>query len=485
MALFGNVLGIDSEDEVTMKALATNKADESVNPSPTTIASDESEPSSLMDEFDLTYRKEPQVFNSINLKVQTIMGAGHELRCKNDKNGKVLKFFNEFLEGIGEVGEESTWEEILEDIFYSEMKYGKHHIENVKNELGTRIVDLVTLDSKKMDFARDIKGSIVFDLKERPIGFTQQLPIGFDVEGKGDTPPEIVSLKPGQIFILPKKIAYFWLYGDKLDPIGLIEPGYKSIIRKQNIQEAQTNSIYQRGLFPIIDYVGNSDRFPTPKMIQNSTNKLKMMQHNRYFSFPYWHRIEALEVKQSDVVDNTIKSLKEEISASLGMPLPFSMGSGEATNRSTLKSQQQFLEYSLKDIVKKTISSIRKNIFKRISRLMKFEDNKGILIVPYIVWGEIGVESLDDKASRLCNYLKAGAITPDYVIPFVIESEELEKDPNISPPKFNEKKQKDNKFKEEKKTEKQFVRKYLSKSKIKEFGFDFTYQNLKEILNKI
>ena len=444
MALFGEVIGLS--DELMIKTLASDKDDAKLDAAPVSIASGEPESIDVSDEeLELSYRKEPQVFHSINLKVQMIMGAGRELRVDKDiEDGKVLNFFRDFLDNVGEIGGEETEEEILEKIFQNELMHGKHFIETVYNKKETRIVDLTTQDPKQFDYARNNRKAIVFDDIGKPIGFTQQLPPNIDTSGKGDLVPDNVDLKNNQIFLLPHRIAFFKLYtyGDGLNPLGVIEPGYKSIVRKQNIEEAQTNSIYARGTFPIIDYVGTPERFPTPKMLANATRKLAQMQHNRYFAFPYWHRIEPLEVKQSDIVENTVKNLREEITASVGMPLAFSMGTGEATNRATLNNQQKMLEFSLNDVVKKTIATFRKQIFRRISRLMDFRDEDGKLIIPYYVWGDVGAEDKDAKAQRLTNYLKNGGITPEYVMPFVIKSEDLILDKDLIIPQKNFKKEK-------------------------------------------
>lgn len=434
MSLFEDVLGANREEQYDTKELAASKVDEKLDVRTSSVSIEDADEPTQFEEFDNAYRKDSQVFQSINAKVQTIMAPGHVLRTdpKQDPEEKVLKYFQNFVDSVGNIGEGSTWLEVLESLFYSQMKYGRNQLELMYNKRHSEILDLLILDSKKIDFARDSSNNILLDKFNNVIGYTKQFPQQATVHGQGDDAPEDIRLRSKMIFMDPKRIAYFWLYGDKLDPVGLIEPGYKSVVYKQNVQEAQANSIYQRGLFPIIDYVGSPERFPTPKMIANATNKLKDMQHNRYFAFPYWHNIKALEVKQTDVVDSTIKSFKEEISASIGIPLVLSTGSGEATNKSTLKIQTQFLEYSLNDIVKRTLSSMRKNVFRRISELKKFRDNDGKLIIPFIVWGEIGVGSKDDKADRLVKLLKQGGITPEYVMPYVIESESLVKDEAIS-----------------------------------------------------
>jgi hypothetical protein len=303
------------------------------------------------------------------------------------------------------------------------MIYGRHYFETVLNAFKTDILDLVSLDPKLMDYARDSMRRIVVDKYGKPIGFTQNLPYGLDITDKGDPVPEKsgIVLINRQIFILPERIAYFKLYtyGNRFDGLGLIEPAYRSIVRKQNIEEAQANSIYARGTYPIVDYVGNENHFPTPNMVKSASEKLSEMSHNRYFALPYWHKLEPIEVKQSEVVDNTMKWLRESASASLGMPMAFATGSGEATNRATLGTLQKFMEFSLKDMVGRVCAQFKQQIFRRICAYNKFEE------IPDLVWGDIGAESIDDKATRLQNYIKVGALDPKVVETFALESEKL------------------------------------------------------------
>ena len=137
-------------------------------------------------------------------------------------------------------------------------------------------------------------------------------------------------------------------------------------------------------------------------------------------AFQHWIKVEPLEVKQSDIVDSTLEYLRLNQTASLGMPRPFATGAGEKTNRATLTNQQMFLEFTLKDVVKKTLSTFRKYILKRISFY------NGISEVPIIKWGDIGVEEINEKASRLRMYVKEGILIPADVTKFAKKSEGLE-----------------------------------------------------------
>jgi hypothetical protein len=419
MTLFSDILGTNRYEDIVTLA----KKETSDKTAPTTVQAPYPQEVKRIasSDLELCYIFDPIIFNAINKNVQTIMAAGHRISCKDKKVEDY--FVNEFIPNIGQVGEDITWNELLEVSFQNLMIYGRHYIETVLNVYRTDVLDLVSLDPKLMDYARDSMRRIVVDKYGKPIGYTQNLPYGVDITGKGDPVPEGsgVVLINRQIFILPERIAYFKLYtyGNRFDGLGLIEPAYQSIVRKQNIEEAQANSIYARGTYPIVDYVGNENHFPTPNMIKSASEKLSEMAHNRYFALPYWHKLEPIEVKQSEVVDNTMKWLRESASASLGMPMAFATGSGEATNRATLGTLQKFMEFSLKDIVGRVCAQMKQHVFRRICAYKGFKE------IPDLIWGDIGAESVDDKAMRLQNYVKVGALDPKIVETFALESEKL------------------------------------------------------------
>ena len=378
------------------------------------------------EELEFSYLFDPIVFNSVNKSVQTIMAPGYKVKAGNEKERKKTEAF---LNNIGNVGGDTTIEELFGLTFQNQMVFGRHYTEMLFNEKMTKMVDLITLNPRQMDYARDSSNHILLDNFGNPVGYTQEVPYGVDTTGKGDHPPEDVSLGTNKIFLLPERIAHFKLYtfGAGYESIGIVEPAYKSIVRRQKIEEAQTNSIYARGTYPIIDKVGSPEVFPTPKMLQESVDKLAKIQHNRYFAVPYWHDIKPLEVKQSEIVDNTIKMLRENLSASLGMPLAFSTGSGEATNRATLTNQQKFMEYSLNDVVKRTLSYFKKHILKKFAELEKFSQ------VPEIVWGDIGAEDKSEKANRLAKYTHKAVriLSPEDVRAFARDSEGLDLFPKV------------------------------------------------------
>ena len=372
-----------------------------------------------MTELERAYSKDPICFNSINKHVQMIMAAGYEI--VGDKS--VVKTFTDFFENIGDVGEDITIEELFNSIYKYQMIYGNAYIELVFNKKMDKIVDLAIIDPKRMDYAKSAEGNIVLDRFGKPIGYMLSMPYGTRAEG--DTIPTIyrnkISKDSNQIFMLPERICHFKLYtvGDRFYGIGLVEPAYKSIVRKMNIEEAQTNSIYSRGTYPVIAYVGDATHEATPQDIDEVLKNLVKLKHDRYMAFQNWVRVEPVEVKQSDVVDQTLEYLRINETASMGIPMALATGAGEKTNRATLNNQQQFLEFTQKDIINKTLSTFSKYILKRISKYNKIKS------VPEIRWGDVGSEEINEKAGRLLNYLNKGSLTVEEVRKFALKSEGL------------------------------------------------------------
>jgi len=382
----------------------------------------------LFQELENTYHADPITFNAVNKSSQMIMAAGYRFDVdEGDKDD-----FMSFIDNLGQVGDDYTFDELLESFFRNEVLFGYSWTEKVMNEEMTDILDITRLDPKQMDYARDAEGNILFDLNQKPIGYLQTLgtlAIGTSTNGLGDEVPEefkgTIDKSDNQIFVLPERIALFKLYtsSNGFDAYGLIEPAYKSILRKLNIEEARTNSIYARGTYPLVDYIGNEKTPPTNQRLESALEIMKKMKHDRYFAVPYWHNIKPIEAKESDMVDNTLKHLRENQSASFGMALAFLTGAGEATNRSTLNNLQKMVEYTLNDLVIKVVANIHKQIF---TPLAKFRNYKR---PPKIIWNKVGVEDWDEKSERLLKWVNAGTIQSSEVRELIAKQEGIELKP--------------------------------------------------------
>jgi len=372
------------------------------------------------EELEQTYVSDPIAFNSVNKATQMIMSAGWKFV---DDKGEYEKLFSK----IGRIGDDLTLAEIFDACYRYGFVYGKAFVELVYNSDDTKIVDFALMDPKRTDYARDAEKKIVRDKYGKPVGYVQTIPYGYDTKGKSDPIPlgfeNKVDLKDSAIFLLPKRVFLFKMYtiGDRDNPIGILEPAYRSIVRKQNIEEAQANSIYSRGTYPVIAYVGDQDHESTAQDIQATLDNLTKLKHDRYLAFQHWIKVEPLEVKQSDVVESTINALIMNQIAASGIPKPFATGGGEETNRATLNNLQQLLEYTLIDVVNRFVSSFTKYVLNRIH-----ETNK-LGYVPKLQWGDIKAEDPNEKIKRLTESVKVGILLPTEVHDYVLNMEGIEK----------------------------------------------------------
>ena len=386
--------------------------------------SDKSTERPSLEDIEKIIFQDPQTFGTLTRIRQLIMYPGFEIKA--DVKGSQSEW-DSFFKNIGQIGLRMNKEEIMDAVVQDSTWYGKHWIELVYDTTDTKIVDLKPIDAKKMDFARNSSGDVAIDdVTGEPLGYIMKL--GYGARGLGDEIPyelkRKISRGSGEVFLLPKRIALIRLfpYGNRMDSIGLVETAYQSIKRKLAIEEAQTNSIYARGTYPVIGYVGSETHEPKPQEMVDTLDSLSNMKHNRYQVFPYTTKIEALEVKQSDIVESTLQYLRHNIGASTGLPLAFAIGTGEATNRSTLATQQQVLEVTLQAIVNKITSDFKKYVLDKISEVNNIKGSA------HIKWGDISVEEKNDKSNRLIASVNSGIIAPEEARKYVLKVEDLEED---------------------------------------------------------
>lgn len=372
-------------------------------------------------ELEWAFLNETIIFNSINKQTQMIMQAGWSFRFEKDETKRA---YEAFLEGLGEFSSLSSMNNFFTLTFHNALIYGHSYFEIIyqKPKSMKNPIDLQPMDPKIVDYARDRAGTTVLNEKGKPVGYTYEL--GRGAKKNSDEIPKGVSVNPTQMFLKRDRILHIPLieFGNGLHAVGLIESAITSAKRKHKVDEAQTTTVVTKASNPIIDYVGDENNYPTRDMIQKATENLSQMKHNRFFAVPHWHNIKPLEISQSDVVPEVIKALKHDISASLGVPLTISLGSGEETNRSTLESHLRFLETSLKFYVNSILEHIRNQIFTKISQ------HRGVKEIPKVVWKDIDVESKNAKADRLTSYTtgKVGILNPEDVRPYAIRSEQLD-----------------------------------------------------------
>jgi len=391
-----------------------------------------------MSELELTYVKNPVVFNSLNKIIQTLMASPHKVRARK---ASVQKAFDFFLANIGRTGEYVTWEELLSQILKFQTIYGWSWVENIFKEGTKEIVDWSMLDPKRMDYLRENSSGIskadpahndakiILDRQGRPLGYVLNRDNRYLSPFTKDTdaPAEIQKyLGEDQIFFERERVALFKFFtvGDQLYPIGLVEPIYQVSLQKMNVQEAMTNNIFRHGAPIIVAELGDQNHEPSPQQIQNILEKLKKVKTNSEIAVPYYYNIKFLESKSADKLKPTLKYYQDNEIAGMGIPQPYATGGGESTNRATLNNQDNLFQLSLRDLIRRTCESIRKQMFMPLAVSLGFKAEDA----PYLEWDIAGVEELDRKVSRFNDYLDKGVFTAEELRPIIMRLESLSED---------------------------------------------------------
>lgn len=378
-----------------------------------------------LDELELTYMNDAVVFNSINKIVQVIMSATHEIVAKDKKT---LNYFERFVENIGHTGTEVTWDEILSSTFQNQCLFGRAFNENIYNKRGNRIVDWDIVDPVRIDYAKNSSSKIVLDLFGRPVGYFQTMPGEELTSHFNQTLPKGVVLPGGESgakFIEPKYLAQCKLFtiGDGFYPMGLVEPIYKTSVRKLNIESALANAIYRHG-FPIIwARLGDLNHQPTPAQINGMLEKLKNINFKQEIVTPFYYDLQILESKKAEKMQDHLDYFKKQEVTGMGVPSAFATGDADGATYATLGNQSAMFQLTLRDLINKTTFSIRKFMFEPISRLEKFKE------VPDIKWDIIGTDEIDRKAKRIVKYVHEGILNPEKdpkLVEFIKKIEKLE-----------------------------------------------------------
>lgn len=419
MGLLGNYFGTPQTRSITLAGGSTGQGE------PIAVVKVKGYRTINFSTIDYIYTSDSTTYNSINLMVNTIMAAGFDFMHKNNL---VEKIFNEFFDNIGEVDRSVSKWSLIRNIYADLFKFGNSFMELIYNTRQTKIVDLRNLETKNVDYARDGEGNVALDDFGNPIGYVLLLDYGQNAVGKGDEVPEKyrrrVNLESTMIFMLPHRIAHFKMNekSDRLWGVGVLEPVIQAILRKQAIEEAQSNSIYTRGTSPVIGYVGDTEHEATPDQLENILETISNMKHDRYFTFPNFVKIETLDVKTSEEASDFLLFLDRKQASAAGIPLPFATSSGEATNRATLNNQQQMFDQVLEYYVNNFIQQFQNQVLKRIKSENKIAD------YPTLIWGDVKAEEKDSKSKRLHLYVLDGVLAPEEIRPYVLKSENIKAD---------------------------------------------------------
>lgn len=319
-----------------------------------------------LSKLERAWRRIPVINNGINKMTQMIMSKNWSIEGEN------AEFFEDFLDDVGRVGTQEDFNSMLEAIFRYQMIYGEHYVELVEAEEDGSIVDLKTVDPKRVDYAKDHTNRISLDRFDTPTGYVQELPFGYrrdKVDQIYEVPDEVNLNNHLQIFFPRDRVAHFKLYtyGEGFYPVGLIEPSFMAAERRAQLEEDFANKAHN-SLFPLrYAKVGDERHEPTPDQVDEVLTGLRNSNSRSEAAFPYHVELDVLEPENPTSMIQFFDHFDEEVVKSLGIPKSIAQGEATRVNRASLQSQIRVWEVSMMDIIQRTTNSIERQIFEPIA----------------------------------------------------------------------------------------------------------------------
>jgi len=240
--------------------------------------------------------------------------------------------------------EANSFSSFKREVFKVAGIYGNAWVERVYDN-SERLIGFILLDSKTIDYLRDTQGNIAVDDYGRPKGYVQYIPT--DMRSSPQVKGRVISLPGGKfgITLEPHRIVrfYFDSVGDNWNGIGFIEPIYNASLGKAEAEAGFAISINKMGFPIIINKVGDPTHPPSGPMIEEGQRLIKDLNYRKTLAVPYYMDVHTLESAGLKGVGDTFDHLVDQELSGLGIPKSLSMGTGDATNRSTLVTQLKFL----------------------------------------------------------------------------------------------------------------------------------------------
>lgn len=359
-------------------------------------------------------------FNTINLCTSITMAPGYTIM------GDTSNEYETFFESMRLYGDNTSLRRLITALVSDRLAYGAGFLEYIYSSDGSKILDLRRVNPVKIDYARNNKRELIIDDSGRPIGYVMAFGYGYDTSNKGDMVPRSaleqgIKIPSGSIFINRERIAIFPLYKlpNDYDYIGIIEPAFKSIEWRRKIQKAQVNAINVKATSPYVMTVGSPTHEPNKQMMDNANNILAHIDESKALALPYTMVLGTVESKSLDIIEQTVNALMFDQAAASGTPLPLITGAGESTNRSTLKTQRELYESGLQARILDFVEDINHQIMVKLKEVNGYKANA------QIVWGDVRLESREEKHGRLMTAIDRKVFSPQEVRNYLHEREQI------------------------------------------------------------
>ena len=338
------------------------------------------------------YIADPVIKGAVDIYRQLILSSGY--RIVGDSADKL----RQFLEKI-------NFDSLLDVVIKDMLIYGEFWLEKVRSKRAKKkIVGLVRIDPKTMDYIREYMGSnkIKLDNYHRPVGYVQKLPDGSQIEFTYD---EIIH-------------GIYNPVENGFRGLGIVEPVYDVAIAKLSMIKSLAEGVRRHGFPQWLITVGNERKIATLEDVEQLRVSLKNLNAKSEIIVPDWVDIKILEPRNIEKIQEILAFYVDQEIASLGIPKALIFG-GEATNRATLQTQVRIMRARLEAIRRFLSKIFRQEFFTLLAEQEGWKD------VPKIVWNPIELEDIDAKASRLVKYVETGIFTPEEVKEPIRDMEDL------------------------------------------------------------
>lgn len=343
-------------------------------------------------ELELAYILDPVLFNGINLIVD--LASPFELHAK-DKTTR---------QDIQQFGEETNLDMLIPQMMTHSLVHGNGWLENIFNKNKTDIVDLDYSDPKRMDFQRDMNRNILLDeTGKMPAGYIWVVELGHILPKHLEERITTIGAVRG-VPIEADRISHFTYksVGDGFEGIGLVEPLYKTSLRKSHIEEGFAQSVFRSG-FPVWRAeVGDKDHEPNPQMVSNALKVLKGINYKSAISDYYYNKYIPIETRETFRLQEHMMFFVNQEVTGLGGPRALITGLSDETNRATLNVQNTVFENRLTFLRKRIELGFSTQVFKIMKKLRGWEE------MPVFKWQEINTDDLDSRSKRFRFYAQAG-----------------------------------------------------------------------------
>lgn len=349
-------------------------------------------------------------------------------RPKIDIISEDKEIWTKFFDNMRNFGTNTSLKRLRAEVKRDAVGYGAGYIEYIWDVTGSEIVDLKRVDASQLEHAKDNrKDYLILDEMGLSIGYVLHLGPNADLRSKGDPVPKayagIIDMQNGDIFISPERIAEFPLYklGNDTEAIGIVEPAVQQSQRRRSLETSQVNALWTNGSGLPYLKVGSETHEPNPQMMDDALEMAANIRTSQAIAIPYYNefgKIDAtLDASSKDIMNNLLAA-----SAGAGnVPLPFITGAGEATNRSTLKTQREIFELSVQEHIDTFDQDWNNQIMIKVGSVNKYPDGE-------IFSEEIRLESKDETVKRIKTYFDMNAFSPDEIREYGLATETIQRD---------------------------------------------------------